>query len=101
MVSGDSVKEFFDAHICGLVDVYFSGHDHNRQWLEPTCGTQFIVSGAAAKKTDLSGRGSPTFWEDDSVEGFMWVEIRGDEFVGEFYNRDGDLEFANSFTRTP
>ena len=60
IVSGDSIKDFFDAQICGKVDVYISGHDHNRQWLQPTCGTEFIVSGAAAKLTDLEGRGSPT-----------------------------------------
>ena len=42
-----------DDYVCGDIDVYFSGHDHNRQWLEPTCGTDFIVSGAGAKTTDL------------------------------------------------
>jgi tartrate-resistant acid phosphatase type 5 len=44
---GDHLQAFFTDHICGRVDVYFAGHDHNRQWLYPTCGTQFFVSGAA------------------------------------------------------
>ena len=44
---GDYVQEFMEAHICGKMDLLLSGHDHNRQWLEPTCGTEFVVSGAA------------------------------------------------------
>ncbi|MEC7983612.1 MAG: metallophosphoesterase, partial [Myxococcota bacterium] len=34
---GHGVKDFMDLYICGQVDLYLSGHDHNRQWLEPTC----------------------------------------------------------------
>jgi hypothetical protein len=100
VVSGGSVKDFFDDHICGMADVYFSGHDHDRQWLEPTCGTQFIVTGAAAKTSDLVGRGTPTKWEDDASPGFMWVELRDDVMTGEFYNQDGVLEYTHSFTRS-
>jgi hypothetical protein len=28
--NGDAVKDFFDDHVCGLGQVYFSGHDHSR-----------------------------------------------------------------------
>ena len=93
------VKEFMDDQICGKVDVYFSGHDHNRQWLEPTCGTEFIVSGAAAKHSDLVGRGSPTLFEDDTDNGFMWVELRDNVMVGEIYNQAGELEFTQTLTK--
>ncbi len=99
IVSGIDVKEFMDDQICGKVDVYFSGHDHNRQWLEPTCGTEFIVSGAAAKNTDLAGRGTPTLFEDDTRNGFMWVELRDNVMVGEFYNDAGELEFSQTLTK--
>lgn len=96
---GTAVKDFMDARVCGQVDVYFSGHDHNRQWLEPTCGTEFIVSGAAAKTTDLQGRGNPTKFEDDRTAGFMWVEIRDNCFTGEFYDEDGYREFSHEFCK--
>jgi hypothetical protein len=96
---GTAVKDFMDTRICGQVDVYFSGHDHNRQWLEPTCGTEFIVSGAAAKTTDLQGRGNPTKFEDDRTAGFMWVEIRDNCFTGEFYDEDGYREFSHQFCK--
>ena len=99
VVSGETVKDFFEDHICGKVDLYISGHDHNRQWLNPTCGTEFIVSGAASKTTDLEGRGTPTFWEDDSTEGFLWVELRDNVLVGEFYDRNGTFEYTHTVTK--
>ena len=67
--------------------------------LEPQCGTEFIVSGAAAKITDLEGRGTPTKFEDDTLAGFMWVEIRDNCFTGEFYNENGYREFSHQFCK--
>ena len=102
IVNGDSVKDFFDAHVCGLGQVYFSGHDHSRQWVnEPgaLCGTQMIVSGAGASVTELRDRGNTTFYEDASKPGFMYVDVEGSQFTGEFYDSAGKLDFARSFTR--
>jgi hypothetical protein len=87
---GEYVKEFMDEAICGQVDIYFAGHDHNRQWLEPQCGTEFIVSGAGAKTTDLVGRGTPTFYEEDENPGFLYVQLTETTFVGEFYDMGYD-----------
>jgi hypothetical protein len=99
VANGETIEDFFDDHICGKIDVYFSGHDHNRQWLEPSCGTEFIVSGSAAKTTDLAGRGNSTLFEDDTTEGFIWVELRDAQLTGEFYDRDGNLDFSSTVTR--
>ena len=88
-----------EAQVCGKVDLYISGHDHNRQWLAPTCGTEFVVSGAAAKLTGLVGRGTPTLFEDDSQEGFLWVELRDNTLTGEIYNKSGVLEFSQTITK--
>ncbi len=96
---GQYVKEFFDQSVCGQVDLYLSGHDHNRQWLEPTCGTTFVVSGAGAKTTDLEGRGNPTLFEDDSVEGFLWVEIAGNRVTAKFFDKDANEEFSASYVK--
>jgi hypothetical protein len=93
VVSGEDVQDFMEDYLCGKVDVYLSGHDHNRQWLQPTCGTEFIVSGAAAKTTDLEGRGSATFWEDDSMEGFVWIELADNQLTGVFYDKNGTENF--------
>lgn len=99
VVSGTQIKEFMNAQICGKVDLYISGHDHNRQWLSPTCGTEFIVSGAASKTTDLAGRGTPTLFEDDGQEGFLWVELKDNTLTGEFYTKTGVLDFTQSITK--
>jgi hypothetical protein len=98
IVNGDGVKAFMEDAVCGQADIYLCGHDHNRQWLEPTCGTEFIVSGAAAKTTDLVGRdGNATLYSDHTIEGFVWIELADNVMTGEFYTMDGG---APVFTRT-
>ena len=97
--NGGYVKDFMDDYVCGKIDVYFSGHDHNRQWLEPTCGTDFIVSGAGAKPTDLENRGNPTFFEDEQEEGFIWIEIQDNCLYGEFYDFEGNLDFSHQICK--
>jgi tartrate-resistant acid phosphatase type 5 len=101
-VAGTNVKKFMDATMCGKIDVYFCGHDHNRQWLQPSpsCAMELIVSGAAAKKTDFEYHTkNPIYWEDDQKPGFMWVELDGDTMTGIFYDLDGALNFERSFVR--
>ncbi len=100
--NGTAMKDFFDQHVCGLGHVYFSGHDHSRQWLdEPTalCGTEMIVSGAGATVTRLVDRGNQAHYEDASKVGFMYVDVDGDTFTGTFYDGDGAVDFTKSFTR--
>ena len=99
IANGATVQTFMEESVCGGIDLYLCGHDHNRQWLEPSCGTEFIVSGAAAKTTDLVGRGSPTFYEDDSVEGFVWIELRDETLTGEIWSRDGAMEYTRTITK--
>lgn len=97
IVNGESVKEFVDDGICGVVDVYICGHDHSLQWPESVCGTEFIVSGAGAKTTELGGD-NPTWFESDG-EGFVWIELDGETFTGVFYDQDGTELYRRSFTR--
>lgn len=96
---GAAVQDFMEDRLCGNVDLYVCGHDHNRQWLESACGTEFVVSGAASKTTDLQDRGNPTWYEDDSEVGFVWIELRGDVLTGEFYDIDGNLDYTTTFSR--
>jgi len=95
---GAYIEDIFDESVCGKVTVYISGHDHNRQFLEPTCGTEFFVSGAGAKTTDLVHRdNNPAFWESDTIEGFLWVEIIDNQFTGAFYDMNATLEYTQTF----
>ncbi len=99
IANGASVEDFIEYNLCGQVDMYIAGHDHNRQWLEPSCDTEFIVSGAAAKTTGLVGRDSPTLFEDDETEGFLWVEISDGTLTGEFYDMHGNLDFSQTIQK--
>ncbi len=99
---GNDVKVFFEDVACDLGDVYFSGHDHSRQWLDEAdtlCGTEMIVSGAGSKTTEIIDRGNAVFYEDATEPGFMYVDVDGDTFTGKFYDADGNLDYTRTFTR--
>jgi tartrate-resistant acid phosphatase type 5 len=97
--TGVCMKQFFDENVCGQVDAYICGHDHNRQWLEPTCGTEFMVSGTAAKTTDLANKGTATLFETDQLGGYLLVEISGNSMTGWFYDENGNEEFTRTITK--
>ncbi|MCB9666391.1 MAG: metallophosphoesterase [Alphaproteobacteria bacterium] len=101
IVNGRTIKQFFEAELCGNIDFYFSGHDHNRQWLDPgACGVQFVVSGAGAKTTEFVNRDkNPTRWDDDATEGFLWVELDGRTATLAFYDKAGNLDYEGILTK--
>ena len=99
---GQAMKDFFDQKLCGLGQVFFSGHDHSRQWVnEPgaMCGMQQIISGAGASTTSIQDRGNTSLYEDATKPGFMYVDIEDNTFTGSFYDRDGVLDYTHSFTK--
>jgi len=87
-VTGENVKEFMEDTVCGKVDVYICGHDHNIQWLEPKCGTEFIVSGAGSKSEGLPGQ-NPAYFGMPETEGFIWIELKDNSFTGTFHDKTG------------
>jgi tartrate-resistant acid phosphatase type 5 len=95
---GEYLQEFFEDYVCGQVDLYISGHDHSRQWLEPSCGTTFVVTGAGSETTPLEGD-NDTLFEDDTIEGFLWIELTEDELTARFFDKNGVEDFSTSFTR--
>jgi tartrate-resistant acid phosphatase type 5 len=97
-VTGESVKEFMEAAVCGKADVYLSGHDHNIQWLEPACGTEFIVSGAGSKSEGLPGD-NPAYFGMPETEGFILVELVDDSFTGTFYDKTGKQLFTKTIVK--
>lgn len=99
IISGQNVKTFVEEGICGDIDIFIAGHDHNMQWLQPKCGTEFIVSGSGAKMTGLEGRGSATFFETDQIGGFFLGEIDGDRFTGWFYDENSQELYTRTITK--
>jgi hypothetical protein len=102
ILNGNMVQRFFDEVVCGTVDVYFAGHDHNRQWLDENdalCGAELIVSGAGSKVKALKDRGNDVHYSDGTTEGFMYVLIEGNTFTGQFLDKTGALNFERTITR--
>lgn len=99
LVSGGGVREALTEHLCGRVDLYLSGHDHNQQWLtEPCAGTELIVSGAGSSTSPLRGD-HPVRFQDDRLEGFVWIELVGPVMRVQFWNRDGELLHEGAIRR--
>jgi len=99
LISGQYIKSFVEDLVCGEMQVYFSGHDHNRQSFDPVCGTYFFVSGASAKTTGFENRDdNPLAWGDDEKPGFAWAEIVDDTFTAAFYDLNGVLDYEMSFS---
>jgi hypothetical protein len=98
VVNGQNVKDFMESVVCGSFDFYICGHDHSRQDLVETCdGTQFIVSGAGAKTTDLEGDNDTHFQAD--TEGFLLLEATDSTMKIQFYDASGTLEHTRMVTR--
>ena len=96
--SGLHNKIFTETVLCGKVDLYLSGHDHDKQWLEDTCqGTQFAVSGAGSSTRQLSGLNASLF-ENDEL-GFLYISIDGSKLNAEFIDVDGNVEFKHSIKK--
>jgi hypothetical protein len=100
--NGEHVKEFFDDYVCGTLDMYFAGHDHNRQWIDEPgalCGTQMVVSGAGAKTTDLDYERNDVFFQEYETEGFFYVVATETTLTGQFYDRYGNFEYERTITK--
>lgn len=98
VVNGANVKDFMESVVCGNFDFYICGHDHSRQDLVETCNdTQFIVSGAGAKTTDLEGDNDAHFEAD--TEGFLLMEATDTTMKIQFYDAAGTLEHSRMVTR--
>ncbi len=104
IMDGAEIKDFFDEFICGTIDMYFSGHDHNRQWVdepEALCGAPMIVSGAGGKFTDLSppsNDSNNTLYEDDTEGGFAYVVVKGKTLTLQFLDADLNVDFEKTIT---
>lgn len=101
-VNGAHIEAFFDDHVCGSVDFYLAGHDHNRQWIDDPaalCGTELVVSGAGATTTELELARNEVHFEDYDQVGFFYVVADETSLEGQFIGVDGTLDFERTVTR--
>lgn len=101
-LDGEEVEQFMDELVCGNVDLYLSGHDHQRQWLDPSlcAGTELVVSGAAGEVKELDEpERNPVFFQDGSTAGFLYVVADGATLTGRFIDASGQVAFERTLTR--
>ena len=96
---GEYVRGFMEDHVCHKVDLYISGHDHSRQWLEPKCGTEWMVSGSAAKTTDIERDDHDSFFESGDDEGFVWIELRNNVMTAAWYDKHGVMNYEGTLIK--
>ena len=100
LANGHYMKLFLRGAFCQKLDIYISGHDHNRQWLDPACGVHIFVSGAGAKTTDFEHRdNNGTVFEDDEIEGFIWFELVDNVATIAFYDMHGNLQHEGTIVK--
>lgn len=107
-VAGTYYRDFFDQHMCGKVDMYLAGHDHNMQWLAPNerCGkTHFVISGAGAKSNKIKqANRNPAYWQCSETIGFFLFDIIADQMTTSIYRVDPitgkyDLAYQAKFSQ--
>jgi len=98
ITNGKGVKNFLEDNVCGGVDLYVSGHDHSRQWLNESCkGTERAISGAGAKATELGGK-NPSLFESLEL-GFLYIKIVDKTLTAEFIDENGVTEFTHTMKK--
>jgi tartrate-resistant acid phosphatase type 5 len=99
IANGEKVKTFAEDIWCGKVDLYISGHDHSRQWLDTDCaGTRLIVSGAGSTTTELRGN-NPALFQKATL-GFLYIRIEGNKLTGQFIDAHGNVEFTHGIEKS-
>ncbi len=93
---GGDIKQFVESNLCGQVDVLFTGHDHDREWMdESLCkGTDVVVSGAGSQTRPLVGK-DPSYFQSDAL-GFFYVVVDGNTLTGQFIDAQGNLSFERT-----
>lgn len=95
---GKQVKAFFDEEVCGKVELYLAGHDHSRQWLEPTCkGTELVVSGAGSAPTPVEPRNAARY--SASGFGFLYVVATRERLEAKFVGAEGQIDFERQLSK--
>ena len=89
---------FLDRVLCGHVDAYFAGHDHDKQLLAPRCGVTQVVAGTAGQLRPV-GSGPETIWARSSL-GFAYVSVQGLEMKLEFIGANGHTEYTTMIRRS-
>jgi len=93
------LRDWLRAILCDRVDVYISGHDHNKEVLEPECGVHQIISGAAGQLRDVEAK-EGSIWAASTL-GWAWLIMRDDSLALSFHDEQGRVEARRTLLRRP
>ncbi len=85
-----ALKQMIDG-LCGTVQFYLAGHEHDKQHIKPLCGMHQVIAGSGAGQRKV-GRGPNTLFADNSF-GFSWFEVSPSRLYFEFVNLKGETEY--------
>lgn len=99
--SGINVKRLYDQTLCGKVDLYLNGHDHNLQALPgpADCPGLFVVAGSSGKVESLYDSG-PSHYQSATL-GFTYVTMTDTTLTVELVAANGSTLFTREITRVP
>ncbi len=108
---GKYLQQFFKSNVydekygCDLIDIYISGHDHNRQLLEKNtdCPGIYIISGTGGKVTALKRTATDklenkTLWQTARL-GFVHVTLSGRDMTVTMINEYAEPEAVIQCTK--
>jgi hypothetical protein len=101
-LDGEDVEEFVEELVCGNVDFYLSGHDHQRQWLPGSLcgGTELVVSGAGGEVKAISRpTRNPVLYQDGTTAGFFYVVADETQFTGRFIDASGAVTYERTVSK--
>lgn len=88
---------WWDSLLCGRVDLYLAGHDHDKQVLKPHCGVQLAVSGAASMLRPVEA--SPKALFATSTLGFAVISLMGSEGQLQLFDDSGKSEYDHRWQK--
>ncbi len=85
--------------LCGKVDIYIAGHDHNKELLAPECGVHQVVSGAGGQLRPIEPK-SGSIWAASTL-GWAWLVAKGETMELSFVDEKGEVEARRTIKRRP
>ena len=99
---GARFVSFMDELVCGQVDLYISGHAHDREWFDAPAlcgGTELIVNGASGEVDRFESADTQVRWHDDTRPGFLYVVADDHHFTARFVSGDGTTDYERTLTK--
>ncbi|MFN8670500.1 MAG: metallophosphoesterase [Candidatus Sericytochromatia bacterium] len=90
-----SLRKLIDNTTCDKVDFYLSGHEHNKQFLKPTCGVKYLILGTGSEVRGKPKVKNNTLFSSLTL-GFAWFKITNSNLYFEILDEKGKIEYKYS-----